>query len=439
MIPAIDVTKLPGAAQKILDPQSPPQLRAAAAKAVVPGLRPADLLVVVALLSEGTDPASEIARQTLAKLPGPILNGALSADLDPFVLHKLAPVYVDNAEVMERMLAQPRIALETVADAASRCSEHVAELIAVNEQRMLAHPPIIERLYMNKATRMSTADRIIEIAVRNKLDLKGIPAYKEVAIAIGQELIEEAQAEPTPYDILFRETLDEGAKVAFNPAAEDTHVIDDEGEEKVSDKFLPLYARIAKMSISQKIRASMVGSAADRMILMRDGNRLVAVAAIRAHSCKSPRSFASARAASFPKKYCERSRSTRYWIKNYQVKLNLIQNPRTPFPMAARLVPYLRESELKAVAKSKNVAGNIAQAAKQQLDRKKNKLAYLPDAPDFASGPRGVEQRENHVRDFVGRTETAERRARSEAMGAQGSASASGSATMPRATMLMRT
>jgi len=371
MIPAIDVTKLPGAAQKILDPQSPPQLRAAAAKAVVPGLRPADLLVVVALLSEGTDPASEIARQTLAKLPAPILNGALSADLEPFVLHRLAPAYLQNAEVMERMLAQPRIALETVADAATHCSEHVAELIAVNEQRMLAHPPIIERLYMNKATRMSTADRIIEIAVRNKLDLKGIPAYKEVAIAIGQELIEEAQAEPTPYDILFRETLDEGEKVAFNPAAEDTHVVDDEGEEKVSDKFLPLYARIAKMSISQKIRASMVGTAADRMILMRDGNRLVAVAAIRSPLVQEPEVVRVSASRVVSEEVLRTITLNKDWIKNYQVKLNLIQNPRTPFPMAARLVPYLRESELKAVAKSKNVAGNIAQAAKQQLDRKK--------------------------------------------------------------------
>ena len=63
---------------------------------------------------------------------------------------------------------------------------------------MLEHPPIIESLYMNKATRMSTADRIIELAVRHKLELTGIPAYKEVAIAIGQELIAEASPEPTP-------------------------------------------------------------------------------------------------------------------------------------------------------------------------------------------------------------------------------------------------
>ena len=43
---------------------------------------------------------------------------------------------------------------------------------------------------------------------------------------------------------------------------------------------------------------------------------------------------------------------------------------RTPFPMAVRLVPYLREHELKSISKSKNVTGPIAQAAKLQLNRK---------------------------------------------------------------------
>jgi hypothetical protein len=371
MIPAIDVTKLPAAARKILDPASPPQLRAAAAKGVVPGLRPADLLIIVALLAEGADPAAEIARQTLAKLPAPILNGALSADLEPFVLHKLTPIYVANAEVMERMLAQPRIALETIEEAASHCSEQVAELIAVNEERMLAHPPIIERLYMNKATRMSTADRIIEIAVRNKLELRGIPAYKEVAIAIGQELIAEAQAEPTPYDILFRDALDKDAQVAFDPNAEDTHELDDEGQEKVAKKFVPLYAELAQMTIAQKIRAAMVGKAAARLILMRDGNRLVATAAIRSPLVQEPEVVRISASRVVSEEVLRVITLNKDWIKNYQVKLNLVQNPRTPFSMAARLVAYLRESELKTIAKSKNVTGSIAQAAKQQLDRKK--------------------------------------------------------------------
>ena len=61
------------------------------------------------------------------------------------------------------------------------------------------------------------------------------------------------------------------------------------------------------------------------------------------------------------------------------------------------------------------------------------------DAPDLAGGPRRVEQREHDVDDLVGGAEATERRTRREAMLRSGSASASGSATMPSSTMLTRT
>jgi hypothetical protein len=271
---------------------------------------------------------------------------------------------------MEKLLAMPRIASDTVETAAARCGEHVAELIAVNEQRMLAHPAIIERLYMNKATRMSTADRIIELAVRNKLELTGIPAYKEVAIAIGQELIAEPAPEPMPDDILFKETLDQGRALRFDPAAEDTHVVSDEGEEEVADKFVPLHTRIAQMTTAQKIRVAMLGTAAERMLLLRDSNRLVAGAAIRSPLIQEPEVVRVSASRVVSEEVLRSISINKDWIKNYQVKVNLVTNPRTPFAMAARLVPYLREHELKTISRSKNVTGPVAQAAKQQLSRK---------------------------------------------------------------------
>jgi hypothetical protein len=48
-----------------------------------------------------------------------------------------------------------------------------------------------------------------------------------------------------------------------------------------------------------------------------------------------------------------------------------VTNPRTPFTFVARLIPHLRESDLHSLAKSKNVTGTVATAARQQLDRKK--------------------------------------------------------------------
>jgi hypothetical protein len=370
MIAPVDLAKLPPAAQKILDPASPLPLKTMAAKAVVPGLKPADLLVVVVLLAAGDSPAAEVARQTLSKLPAPVLNGALGSDLEPIVVDRLAETYLNDDAVMEKLLAMPRIANDTVEAAAARCGEHVAELIATNEQRMLANPAIIERLYMNKSTRMSTADRIIELAVRNRLELSGIPAYKEVATAIGQELIAEPTPEPTPDDILFKETLHEGEALHFNPEAEDTHVVSDEGEEEVADKFVPLHQRIAQLTIAQKIRVAMLGTAAERMLLLRDSNRLVAGAAIRSPLIQEPEVVRVSASRVVSEEVLRSISINKDWIRNYQVKVNLVMNPRTPFAMAARLVPYLREHELKSISKSKNVTGPIAQAAKQQLSRK---------------------------------------------------------------------
>src|SRR5580693_6639741 len=198
----------------MLDAGAPAPLRQLAARGVGPGLRPEEALTVVALLSESDDAAvAATARATLEKLPAPLLNGALAGDLPPGVLALIAPLYARNVAVMEKIVAHPALLSETVAAVAAIASEAVAELVATNEQRLLACPEIIEKLYMNKATRMSTADRILELAVRNGVELKGIPAYREAATAIGQELISEASAEPTPDDVLFLET-EEAARAA---------------------------------------------------------------------------------------------------------------------------------------------------------------------------------------------------------------------------------
>lgn len=371
MLPPVDVTKLPQAALKILAPEAPPGLKQMAAKGVMPGMKPGEVVTVVVLLAHGADQAAaKTAQATLANLPAPVLTGALGYTLEPAVIAELAERYASRADVMEALLAMPSIANETVEAVAGHCSELVAELIAVNEQRLLEHPAIIERLYMNPATRMSTADRIIELAVRNKLELTNIPAYREVAIAIGQELIAEPSPEPTPDDVLFRETLAQGAELGFDALAEDTHTLSDEGEEQVNDKVKPLYARLGEMTIAQKIRLAMLGSSAERLLLMRDSNKLVAAAAIQSPKIQDAEVIRISASRAVSEEVLRIIARNKDWVQNYQVKVNLVENPRTPFPMVTRLMPYMRESDLKHIAKSKNVTGPVSTAAKQQLQRK---------------------------------------------------------------------
>jgi hypothetical protein len=372
MDPAVDLESLAPAARKILDPASPAPLRQMAAKGHAPGLKPGEALTVLAVLSESSDESvAGAAKATLEKLPAPLLNGALAGPLPPGVLGLIAPRYAQNAGVAEKILAHPSIAAETVADMAKVASEAVSELIATNEQRLLANPTIIERLYMNKATRMSTADRILELAVRNEVELKGIPAYKEAATAIGMELIAEASAEPTPDDLLFHETDAAAQRVELDPAVEDTHRLDERtGEEIVDDKFLPLHAQLGQMTISQKIRRAMLGTASERLLLVRDHNRLVAQAAIKSPSIQENEIVRISASRNVSEDILRIIAIDREWTRSHQIKLNLVQNPRTPFAFAARLILHLREHELKALARSKNVTGAVSTAARNQLSRR---------------------------------------------------------------------
>ncbi len=371
MIPPIDVSQLSPPAQKIAAPTAPEKLQEMAAKGVAPGVRPAEMLSLLVLFSTSEREAVRAnAEKTLAAPPDPLLTGALSADLHPAVIDALAHSCAGRREVIEKLLAMPRIAMETVEDLAKTGDEPVTELIATNEQRLLAHPQIIERLYMNKATRMSTADRIIDLASRNGVTLSGIPAFKEAVIALQNELIPEASEEATPDDELFKETA-ALAEVLESAPDEDTHDEDEEGQETLKAKFLPLYKQLGAMTMSQKIRRAMLGSKEERMLLVRDANRVVAGAAIRSPMMQESEVVLISRNKNIADEVLRVISSTPEWLKSYSVKKNLVENPKTPVSVASRLVQHLREADLRAVSKSKNVTGPVKDAARRHLDRRK--------------------------------------------------------------------
>jgi hypothetical protein len=372
---ALDLEKLPAPAKKALSADAPTPLRMMAAKGVIPGLKPGDIVTVVAALSASDDAnVAEAARTTLGKLPPPILAGALQSDLEAPVIEVLARAYPGRNDVVEQLVRMPRIgaaALEMLADAAD---EQGGELIATNEQLMLKCPTVIEKLYMNKRVRMSTAERLIELAVRNDIEL-GIPAFKQAAQAIRNELIPEPSPEPTFDDVLFKQTDEIAQKTDIEGEEDDTHEPDEEGEERVKDKFLPVYAQIAQMTISQRIRAAQLGTAAMRLILVRDPNRLVATAAVRSPLMRENEAVRISASRSVGEEVLREIALNREFTRSYQVKLNLVGNPRTPLSFAARMIPHLRENDLRSLSKSKNVPSAISQAVKHQLDRKKGKTS----------------------------------------------------------------
>lgn len=369
---AIDLEKLPAPVQKILSPGAPAPMKLMAAGGVVPGLKPGDVVTVVAVLTESEDAkVAEKARETIRKLPPPVLNGALGADLEPAVIELLADGYSSNADVVEKLLRLPRIGTSALEMLAERASEQIGEIVATNERRLLENPTVIEKLYMNKRVRMSTADRILELAVRNGIEL-AIPAFKEAAAAIQNELIPEPTGEPTFEDKLAEEVEEIARKVSLDTSVEDTHEVDEEGQETLREKLLPLHARLAEMTISQKIRRATLGTSAERLLLVRDANRLVSSAAVQSPMMNENDAARIASSRQVSEDVLRLIAMNREWTRSYQIKLNLVSNPRTPFTFAARMIPHLRDNDVRGLAKSKNVPSSIQQAARQQMARKQS-------------------------------------------------------------------
>jgi hypothetical protein len=144
MIAPIDVASLPGPAQKLLSPSAPPKLKEMAARGIAPGLKPADVISVLVALAAGDSPAlAETANSTLSALPNPVLTGALGADLPPAAIDALAKRYPGRVDVLEKLLAMPRLDMDTALDLAQSGSEAVTELLATNEERLLKSPRLI--------------------------------------------------------------------------------------------------------------------------------------------------------------------------------------------------------------------------------------------------------------------------------------------------------
>jgi hypothetical protein len=387
-VPAIDPSALPGPAQKILDPSGPAPLKAMAAKGLMPGLPPGAILAVLVMLSAQADANGETANKTLEKLPAPLLNGALAlADLHPAVLDKLGPLYARDAAISEKILFHPQTVPDTVVAMAAVGTEGVCELIATNEERLLQVPAIIEALYKNKNCRMSTADRLLELAVRNNIELN-IPAFAQAKAAIQGELIAEPTEEKSFDDEQFDDGMNKAAELQLEDG-EDTHQINElTGQEEVSIKARPLHAIWAELRPPAKIRLLTLATLkhydergqevgeerfdqkALRMLGVRDANPLVAVAALNTPGISDAEIVRIAGLRNVAEDVLRDIAFNKDWTRHYMVKYNLVANPRTPFGQASKFVLHLRESDIKNLAKSKEVSGAIQAAAKQQLSRK---------------------------------------------------------------------
>ena len=366
---ALSENALSPAVAKVTGASAPGPSRMMAARGLAP-MGPTDLVTAVYQLSLDADAAiAKAAKQTAAKLPDNILVAALGSAVDARVIDFFAEHVVDKSSVVEAILLNSRTHDSTFVTFASQLGEAGLEILAVNQERLLRYPAIIEALYFNRAARMSTVDKAIELAVRNGLVLKAIPCFAEISANImgtakpaPEEQAAEAEAasakEQAAKDALF------AAVLAYGDEDEDEQAEaaeDESPKEEVEERK----RSISSLSINEKIRLATLGNAFDRGELIRDSNRVVALAAIKSPGVKDQEVIKYAGNRGLSEDVIRYIADKREWLKNYTVKLALVSNPKCPLPRAMRFLEHMRTNDLRNLARSKGIPSALATAARR--------------------------------------------------------------------------
>lgn len=393
----LDDNALPPLARRAVSSQTPAPMRLLAARGMAP-MPPADLVVALYQLALGEDEAvAEAARKTAGELPDAVLGATLAAPLDPRVLDFFGRALLSRPKPLGIVLANAATSDETFAVLGALGGEGLVDQIARNEQRLLRHPAIITSIYLNRRARMSTAMRAVELAVRNGVEVEGIPGFEEVKAAIEQE-----GAPPPSVDAQVQAVLAMGGEsgpgtradgageaAAVDPltgaliglpteeptgeAAGEAAAAAALAAEQDLDADHPEAQNISQLPMAAKLRLCAIGGAFARSHLVRDANKIVALAAIRSPALTEQEAERYAGNRALYEEVVRYLANQRHLTKRYPVKLNLVNNPKCPLSLAIGFLGHLTARDLKSIARSKSVPSALTQAAQNLLSKREGR------------------------------------------------------------------
>jgi hypothetical protein len=251
--------------------------------------------------------------------------------------------------------------------------------VLADQARLLRHPAIVAALFGNPRAAMDLVNRAVAICVRGGVRVEGIPAFDDVAAAVKAE-VDASGGTETATATAFEQTLSEAERLGADGADGDG-----DGERDADGDSNPAKAPaeaagmseaparkrksavidFGKLKLFEKIRLATLGNAFCRQTLMRDSNRLVAMAAIRSPGITEMEVVRAAGNRAVSEDVIRYIANHKDYVKSYPVKLALMGNPKCPLALSLRMLPHLRPEDLKAMARSKNIPNALSVAAKK--------------------------------------------------------------------------
>jgi hypothetical protein len=342
--------KLSPQAEKYARRDAPLEVRQMAARGALP-LDPIELSTVLFVLT--SDPESDVketARRSLESLPEHILGTVLQGPSHPALLSFMAQIHKDNESHCETLALNNATDDATIAWLATLPHSRVVDIISQNQERMLRHEEIVDALGANPLTGRAVIERILGFL---GLDERETTEDDE-------EVLDEAQAEAAVLELLGEDMGD----IARLLASERDDNLEDDAEEG------SLYSIVQNMSVMQKIKLARVGGKEARSMLVKDRNRIVASSVLASPKLTETEVTTFAQNRSMGDELLRIISNNREWTKNYQIKLALTMNPKTPIPQAIKFLNYLQDKDLRSLMKSKDVPSNVSTHARRILTKK---------------------------------------------------------------------
>lgn len=314
------------------------QLQVLAASGFLP-LAPEDLIPIQVQFARGLDPelagkASEALRQVDVRVAAPFLERQAGEDVLAFFAGQ-----VTHPRLIETILRRRDVPRRLLVDLARRLPPDLQEILVLRQDAILDEPEILSALEANPQLSVYVQRRITE--------------YREHLLPRDRSRPAPAPAPEGPV-----EEIDDDALAAAVAAVRSLPV---EGE--IEEKTGLSEGQIRMLSVPARLKLSRGAPRNLRNILLRDTNPQVACAALLFNNLSDQEIEQTAASRSVQQEVLEAIGKKREWIGRYPVMKALIQNPRTPLPMALKYVPRLSVRDLRDMAKDRNIPDAVRSMA----------------------------------------------------------------------------
>lgn len=336
-------------------------MKQAAARGVLPVSRE-ELIEILAFLADDPDPGiAPRARQSLEAFPDEVLKPLLESSFTseslfqyfsrpPFRSQPLIEAIILNTATPDTVIAR----LSAQVDAS------LIEAILINLMRLLRSPEILSGLESNPHNTPDIHRRLGEIRHEFFEKRNTFVPVAPFVISESSPSLGGAAATETHEEIQFPPlSTKESPK---NIVAATATLLEQDGESMTPERATTLQ-KIARMTVAERIQLALKGSRDDRMILIRDSNKVVTRAVLQSPKISDNEVEWIAQMRNVNEEVLRIIGTARAWAKNYSIIHNLVRNSRAPIAVSLPLINRLLVRDVKALSKNKNIPDVIRKTA----------------------------------------------------------------------------